>query len=328
MLPSTFGCVTRPPKVLALVLVLVFLVWTYFSASFLCSSGFWAFSSRLSAGSSDKHVLSAGLCRSTLLDTVENISRSHVEQAQGSSYPYLFPPIIHQIWLGNRPFPSSFSRSQESFRTKNPDMYYALWRDNDIACLIRRFYPVLAPVYAKITRVATTSDLARYLVLYVFGGFYSDTDTVCLQPIRKWPMLEGTQAMVGLEAEFSHVPNWQDMIVVRQIQVSVWTLASTPLHPLFGSAIHGIFVNCTRLSREKLEGMDVMEVAGPGYFTDTVFHYMHAFGAGYANLSGMSRPTLFGDLLVQPLHVFRWEGRGPEEEACIQHLFGQSWRWR
>lgn len=85
-------------------------------------------------------------------------------------------------------------------------------------------------------------------------------------------------------------------------------------------------MNSTRMSKDEIGRTDVMEMTGPGYFTDVVLRYMQSFGYGFVNLSGMTKPTLFNDLLVQPLHVFRWEDRGPKEEGYIRHLFGQSWR--
>jgi alpha 1,6-mannosyltransferase len=265
-------------------------------------------------------------CSTELIDTVQNISQSFVLRAQESKSGELFPSLIHQVWLGGKPFPETFQRSQKSFIEQNPDFYYALWRDKDVDCLLARFFPVLVPVWAKLPRTILRADLLRYLIIYTFGGFYSDTDTLCLRPIREWPMVAGARGMVGLEAEFSHITNWKDMIVSRQIQIALWTMASSPFHPLYAMAIQGIFTNGTRMSRDEIGGTDVMEMTGPGYFTDVVLRYMQGFGFGFANLSGMTRPTRFGDLLVQPLHVFRWEDRGPEREGCIRHLFGQSWR--
>ena len=90
----------------------------------------------------------------------------------------LIPKILHQIWIGPNTPPEIFKKSQESIKKYMPGWEYKLWKDADIAKLKlenQKYYD-LASNYGE------KSDIARYEILYRFGGLYLDVDFVCLKP--------------------------------------------------------------------------------------------------------------------------------------------------
>ena len=90
------------------------------------------------------------------------------------------PKIIHQIWLGS-PFPEVYRNYQQSWLANHPDWEYYLWTDADIAALgleNREFYDTS-------NNYGERSDIARYEILYRFGGVYVDVDYECLKPLDK-----------------------------------------------------------------------------------------------------------------------------------------------
>ncbi len=46
--------------------------------------------------------------------------------------------------------------------------------------------PCGCPCRSSFSLPVLRADLARYLIVFAFGGTYSDTDTTCLKPIDSW----------------------------------------------------------------------------------------------------------------------------------------------
>jgi mannosyltransferase OCH1-like enzyme len=85
------------------------------------------------------------------------------------------PRIIHQIWLGSE-VPEKYHCLQESFKQFHPDWEYCLWTDE----MINTLQLINKDVYDSSTNYGEKSDIARYEILYRFGGVYADMDVKCL----------------------------------------------------------------------------------------------------------------------------------------------------
>ena len=92
-----------------------------------------------------------------------------------SKHPRI-PKIIHQIWLGSH-FPEKYRVLRDTWLTLNPGWEYKLWTDEDIKTLKL----INKKQYEKAKNYGERSDIARYEILYRFGGLYIDTDFECLQ---------------------------------------------------------------------------------------------------------------------------------------------------
>jgi mannosyltransferase OCH1-like enzyme len=60
---------------------------------------------------------------------------------------------------------------------------YHLWDDHDNDRFVAGHFPQYVEQYRRIGRGVVKADLARYMYLYVHGGFYFDTDYKLLAPI-------------------------------------------------------------------------------------------------------------------------------------------------
>lgn len=87
------------------------------------------------------------------------------------------PKIIHQIWLGSK-LPRQYVIWQQTWIKQHPDWQYKLWMDTDI----EKLDLVNKQLYAACNSYGAKSDIARYEILYRFGGLYVDCDFECLQP--------------------------------------------------------------------------------------------------------------------------------------------------
>jgi len=91
----------------------------------------------------------------------------------------IVPRTIHQIWIGSK-VPKKYDQWRESWKKMNPDYDYVLWDEKKIleTGLINE------KQFLQVKNPAIKSDLARYELLYKFGGIYADTDFEALKPLE------------------------------------------------------------------------------------------------------------------------------------------------
>ena len=92
-----------------------------------------------------------------------------------SKHPRI-PKVIHQIWLGSS-YPEKYVDLRDTWLAQNPGWKYKLWMEEDIIALKL----VNKKQYEKAKNYGERSDIARYEILYRFGGLYIDTDFECLR---------------------------------------------------------------------------------------------------------------------------------------------------
>src|SRR5262245_46613550 len=79
--------------------------------------------------------------------------------------------------------------AQETWVNLNPEFMYFLFDDRDIERYIgEKWSPEYLDFFHALPIGAMKADLWRYLVMVSDGGVYSDIDSLCLQPIRDWPL--------------------------------------------------------------------------------------------------------------------------------------------
>ena len=89
----------------------------------------------------------------------------------------MIPKIIHQIWIGDqskRP-----SNLMQTWQNNHPEWEYRLWTEseiNDFDLFNRRKYDAHPMLSGK-------ADIARYEILFKFGGFFIDADSISIKPM-------------------------------------------------------------------------------------------------------------------------------------------------
>jgi len=191
--------------------------------------------------------------------------------------------------------------------------------------------------------VGMKSDLLRYLILEVEGGVYTDTDTIALKPIDKWVPAEfrdKANLVVGIEFDRLNGGAWADINHCCQ-----WTIAAAPGHPVFHRMVNRILGSLNDLSqihnvtidRVEPSSFEVMNSTGPAAWTDMVFKQLQEYKPSLndtADLSAMTGPVLYGDVLVLTIDSFGMgqkhsnstnDGSIPDA-ALVKHNFRGSWR--
>jgi mannosyltransferase OCH1-like enzyme len=104
----------------------------------------------------------------------------------GSLGDTAIPRFLHRIWIGPRVFPPYKDlRWIRSFDTVNDDFTTIVWKDSDVKRMIEDRFPEFAGLYRGYRLNIQRADLARYLVLYEYGGMYADLDMAAVRPVRE-----------------------------------------------------------------------------------------------------------------------------------------------
>ena len=85
------------------------------------------------------------------------------------------PKIIHQIWLGPYDPPLKWMKNWMDFCQKY-NWEYRLYRDSDI----EQFGLINKEIYDKSSSYQKKADIARYEIIYKYGGLYIDCDMIWL----------------------------------------------------------------------------------------------------------------------------------------------------
>ena len=109
----------------------------------------------------------------------EILSRQFKEKDLGKLKKEKIPKIIHQIWIGPKKLPNKYKNWMKSWLRFNPEYKYILWQDKDI----EKLQMINQKEYKKAKNPGIKSDIARYEILYLYGGIYIDTDFECLGQI-------------------------------------------------------------------------------------------------------------------------------------------------
>lgn len=104
------------------------------------------------------------------------------------SYGNEIPKIIHQTAPSDRrKWPKVWTPCYNSWKVHFPESEfdYIFWDDNDLARLIKSDFPWFWSIYNSYPQHIKRVDIARYFILYKYGGIYVDMDYMCLKNFYK-----------------------------------------------------------------------------------------------------------------------------------------------
>jgi mannosyltransferase OCH1-like enzyme len=158
---------------------------------------------------------------------------------------------MHQVWLSNNPIrPNNMyhDHNQVKWKSMNPEVEFKLWHKLDIIDLIKTHYDDnVLDCFESLTPFICKCDFARLLIVYIFGGFYTDVDFIPIKPIKEWcPIYDSSGFLL-----FAELIEHSDSQLCNG-----FFGAEKPRHPFLKALIDFIIKN------EKSHG-DVMGGTGP-----------------------------------------------------------------
>jgi mannosyltransferase OCH1-like enzyme len=175
---------------------LFFIFLSLASLSLFCAENpfFTPFDKSMATGALDKYVpeLSQTNPKWAL---AKKLYKDNALNAAPFKHPRI-PKVIHHIWLGS-PYPEKYGALRDTWLANNPGWEYKLWTEEDIEALKL----VNKKQYEK-ANYGERSDIARYEILYRFGGLYIDTDFECLHSFAIFHDCFDFYAGLGFGPEF------------------------------------------------------------------------------------------------------------------------------
>jgi mannosyltransferase OCH1-like enzyme len=104
------------------------------------------------------------------------------------------PKIIHQIWIGPKPAPTNLMKT---WKEKHPDFEYILWTELEIQN--RKLNLTCIDKINMISEINGKADIIRWEILYQYGGYFVDADSICIEPFDEY--FEGKSAFATFENE-------------------------------------------------------------------------------------------------------------------------------
>ena len=91
------------------------------------------------------------------------------------------PKIIHQTAPKDKSkWHHTWERCQKTWKKKFPDFKYIMWTDEDLDNLVKKEFSFYYKIYKNYNRNIKRIDIARYMILFKYGGIYADMDFECL----------------------------------------------------------------------------------------------------------------------------------------------------
>ena len=90
----------------------------------------------------------------------------------------IIPKIMHHVWLGGD-IPPLYQNYLNECRKIHPNWEFKIWNEDAISNLNLEYQDL----YDKSRSYPAKSDIARYEILYRYGGVYRDMDVKCYRPL-------------------------------------------------------------------------------------------------------------------------------------------------
>jgi mannosyltransferase OCH1-like enzyme len=187
------------------------------------------------------------------------------------------PRIIHQIWIGPKPAPTKF---MDTWKDKHPDFEYIRWTEQEMKK--RGFVSNCQNRIDEMEELNGKADIIRWELLYKYGGYFFDADSICIEPIDE--VLSKTKCFAGWEQE-----------QVREGLIATGTMGFPPKHPLVKAAIEWIQGNCVSVQKT---GLRAWITVGPCLLTNMY------------NTGKYKEMTIFPSYYFLPVHCtgLKYEG--------------------
>lgn len=186
-----------------------------------------------------------------------------------SADPSLVSKIPLNIWQTDKSKTLSMPamEAQRTWIGLNPEFSYFIYDDADIENYIRqKWAPDFLEFFHALPIGAMRADLWRYLILATEGGVYSDIDSICVLPIRVWPLNgnPSTPHVLLIDLDANHG------------QFCQWTLASTPGHPAMQYVCNYVLKQWKKkgIPRNQDGTINVIDTTGPAIFSSAIKRYL------------------------------------------------------
>lgn len=256
------------------------------------------------------------------------------------------------------------------WKNENPTYKYNLYTDDEIHDILVTHFantvPEVVEAFDLMPNKIIQSDFSRYLLIFLFGGIYSDIDTKLEKPVDTWFDSDRNVGFVVAVEEDMNVENWEHYMT-RRVQFEQWTFKAKARHPILKKIIAKIVETTFNAAKnnklqayykdfknvDKCSSIDIMEWTGPVVWTDTIYGHLNSLenptivdvdssrqvsGTLYGPeegddlitwkfFTGLAAPVMVDDVVIYPKLSFREDRANNCGKYCyVFHEFGGSWK--
>lgn len=97
------------------------------------------------------------------------------------------PKLLHHIWWqGEKDINENDKKCIELWKNMNPDYKCILWNESLCNDLVKNYFPQYFDLFNSYNYLIQKINVIRYMILYFFGGFIIDIDSIPLKPIHEY----------------------------------------------------------------------------------------------------------------------------------------------
>eukprot|EP00834_Sanchytrium_tribonematis_P005526 NODE_341_length_9178_cov_1.080846.p5 type:complete len:310 gc:universal NODE_341_length_9178_cov_1.080846:6432-5503(-) len=219
-----------------------------------------------------------------------------------------------------------------------PDYKVTLF-DDEKCIEMAKGYPNFQWLIRELPHGVMKSDFCRYLIIYIQGGVYIDSDVEIRQDPKDWLWLERAtkfsagkiKMVVGVEALFKG--NKLGTYISKN-QIVQWSFAAQPGHPILIDVCNDIYEAYKKdpISFKELKSFNsnLLVLTGPGAFTRAIERYVEKYEMPISAF--WNAPVIVNDLYVGPIQMFNCGyyvgGRVHkcDEQQALRHYYGGRWK--
>ena len=175
------------------------------------------------------------------------------------------PKIIHQIWWqGMNQLPNKYHNFRKSWIDLHPNWKIIYWDKKKIYSLIKFNYPILKKIVDDYPFMIQKIDMAKYIILYHYGGFYVDMDTVCHKSFKNLYQIKEFECYDFVCSQMEVLPFFK--IINNGI------IFSKPKHTILLLILN----NLKKYQKKQIyqnQDLYIMESTGPIFFNQMIDEY-------------------------------------------------------
>ena len=187
----------------------------------------------------------------------------------------MIPKIIWQTYKDD--FNSMSIQAQRcaaTWKKQNRGYQYRYFNDQDAADIILKDYgQEWHDIFVNVPIGVVRGDIFRYLMIYKYGGVYSDIDTVCQVPISEW--IDGpVENKNKYNAIFSTEIFKQD--INKSYRICQWTFAAAPGMEILKNVIDKVKHQLVTINWDSVTDINttIHYLSGPDIFSLAILEAM------------------------------------------------------
>jgi mannosyltransferase OCH1-like enzyme len=209
------------------------------------------------------------------------------------------PKILHQIWIGNKPFPDNYSIYRDSWEKHFPNWEYKFWGNSDI----EGFNMKNIEAFKSSKSWAQKADIWRYEILERYGGIYIDCDFECLRNFSD---------KISTLDFFSAYETNKIFRIINCSPINIAIIGSIPHHPITKTLIENLPKHVKAYASERINIQ-----TGPIYFTKVI--------KKFENLHLTKNVRIFTPIHFYPYYFDEEIPKSYSTETYCVHHWGAEW---